>query len=349
MQSKTPLLMVTALVCGLGAAFGTWKLVSGATNQPADEVKVKVLVPVTDVAPYHLFQDAQRFTEMEWPKAKLREGEDETIKTFDQIKGKTSRHYKLKPNEPIYKNDICDTRDDDINERLKNGEVAHAIQVSAERAGGGFIQVGNRVDISATIQPGHGETAIKTQYVLEDIEVLAVDNNSKKEGTQLAQPPTRFLLRLTRPQALVLKNFQDTARVDIDRRRDGDQTRVGDSFYYATGKKTSAVPGYQDDVPDATVTLNIPEQKLPDPSGDETTRVKNDKPGSDSVKLFEDDETITRRAPHDVNINDSGQNRKQVTNATVNITEKKKKEPVKNDESNKNDAKKDEGNKTPGQ
>ena len=65
MQSKTPLLMVTALVCGLGAAFGTWKLVSGAASNPQDEVKVKVLVPVADVAPYYLFLDDKRFNAIE--------------------------------------------------------------------------------------------------------------------------------------------------------------------------------------------------------------------------------------------------------------------------------------------
>ena len=73
MQSKTPLLMVTALVCGLGAAFGTWKLVSGSKDNPIQDEKVQVLVPVAEVAPYHLFQDQQRFTTHEVYKSKLRE------------------------------------------------------------------------------------------------------------------------------------------------------------------------------------------------------------------------------------------------------------------------------------
>lgn len=342
MQSKTPLLMVTALVCGLGAAFGTWKLVSGAASNPQDEVKVKVLVPVADVAPYYLFQDAQRFTEMEWPKSKLREDVTETITAFDQIKGKTTRHYRLKPNEPIYKNDICETRDDDINERLKNGEVAHAIQVTVERAGGGFIQVGNRVDIAATIQPTGGETGIKTQYILEDIEVLAVDNTSKKDNTQMATPPTRFLLRLTRPQALMLKNFQDTSKIDIDRRRDGDPTRVGDGIYYTTGKRTSSIPGYQDDQPEATVSLNLDAIKLPDPT-DDSPRARKDQinPGD----LTEEQKLLLK---HKVNINVDGTNKIQDTNATFEQTVIKKKAAEKKDETKKDDGKKDDG-KTPGQ
>ncbi len=345
MQSKTPLLMVTALVCGLGAAFGTWKLVSGAASNPQDEVKVKVLVPVADVAPYHLFQDAQRFTEMEWPKSKLREDVTETITGFDQIKGKTTRHYRLKPNEPIYKSDICDTRDDDINERLKNGEVAHAIQVTVERAGGGFIQVGNRVDIAATIQPQGGETGIKTQYILEDIEVLAVDNASKKDNTQMAQPPTRFLLRLTRAQALMLKNFQDTSRIDIDRRRDGDPTRVGDGIYYITGKRTSSIGGYQDDLPEATQSLTLDATKLPDPTDDSPRNKAENKTEAKASDLTEDE---IRRKKHGGIIDTDGQPKKFETNVFVDEKVSRKKDTSKKDDPKKDDGKKDDG-KTPGQ
>lgn len=347
MQSKTPLLMVTALVCGLGAAFGTWKLVSGAANNPQDEVKVKVLVPVADVAPYYLFQDAQRFTEMEWPKSKLREDIAETITTFDQIKNKTSRHYRLKPNEPIYKSDICDNREDDINERLKNGEVAHAVQVTVERAGGGFIQVGNRVNISATIQPQGGETGTKTQYILEDIEVLAVDNLSKKDNTPMATPPTRFLLRLTNHQALMCKNFQDTARIDIDRRRDGDPTRVGDGIYYITGKRTSSVPNPQDDVPEATVSLNLDAVKLPNPT-DETSTAKVEK--KEQITPGDLTEEQRRLRDHEVTINTDGTTKKQKTNVKFEekVLVKKSDAPKKDEPKKEDDGKKDDG-KTPGQ
>lgn len=346
MQSKTPLLMVTALVCGLGAAFGTWKLVTGAQNNPGDEVKVKVLVPVADVSPYYLFQDAQRFTELEWPKSKLREGEDDTIRSFDQLRGKTSRHYKLKMNEPIYKSDICEDIENDVNERLQNGEVAHAVQVSADRAGGGFVAVGDHIDIEATVQPNQGETSVRTFYFLEDVEVLAVDNQAQKAATTIATPPTRFLLRLTKPQSLVMKFFQDTSKIDFVKRKKGDKNKVGESIYFTFGKKTSSVPGYQDDLPEATVATNIEEKKLNNPTDDDI-RPRAEKP-IDGIKLKEDDETITKRMPHKALINDSGTQREQKTNETFNVTEKKKKDNSTNDAPNKDGTNKDEGKKNPG-
>ncbi len=345
MQSKTPLLMVTALVCGLGAAFGTWKLVSGQKDNVADDQKVMVLVPVADVPAYHLFQDKQRFTMMEWPKHRLREDEKETITDFEQVKGKTSRHYKLRANEPVYKNDIVESMQNDIDERLRNGEVAHSIPASAERSGGGFIKVGDRVDISATVHPGQGETAIRTLYLLEDIEVLAVDNQGQREQNNMATPPTRFLLRLTRPQALVLKYFQDTARLDVDKRKQGDTTKIGESFFFTANKKTTGVQSYSDDVPEATQTVNLETAKLADPADDTPGAPKVVAKPAEKTEEGPLTEEQLKLQKHRVRINDSGVAREQDTNEIYREKTTVVKDPKKKDEPKKDEPKKDEGKK----
>lgn len=343
MQSKTPLLMVTALVCGLGAAFGTWKLVSGQKENVAEDQKVMVLVPVTDVPAYHLFQDKARFTMTEWPKSRLREDEKETVTDFEQIKGKTSRHYKLRPNEPIYKNDICDSVQNDVQDRLQNGEVAHAIPADANRSGGGFVKVGDRVNISATIQPGQGETYARTQYLLEDIEILAVDNQGQRDQTNIAAPPTRFLLRLTGPQALALKFYQDSAKLDVDIRKPGDKTRLGDTAIYTANKKTSAIQHYNDDIPDPTSTINLDAQKLADPDDTVPAATKTAvKAAADSNDLLLEEQN--KKNKHKVTINDSGTPRTQETNEEFNtkVLVQKKKDEAKKDEQKKDEPKKDE-------
>jgi len=346
MQSKTPLLMVTALVCGLGAAFGTWKLVSGAATNPVDEEKVKVLVPVSDVAPYYLFQDGQRFSIMDWPRSKLREDLTETITSFDQIKGKTSRHYKLKPNEPIYKNDICDTIENDVAERLQNGEVAHAVSVDANHAGGGFVNIGDHVDVLTTMQGTGGDSGMRTCFVLEDIEVLAIDNQAQKTQGSLAAPPTRFLLRLTRPQSVLMKFYVDTSRLDYVRRKPGDKNKVGDSIYYANNKKPASMNGPLEEQPEATVTQNLPESKLPDPT-EETTRVKQDK--VEKINPGDLTEEEIRKRKHTATINVDGTPRKQETNAFYEEKFLKKKEAPNKDEPLKEDDKNKNAGKTPGQ
>jgi Flp pilus assembly protein CpaB len=303
MQSKTPLLMVTALVCGLGAAFGTWKLVSGAQAAPVEDSMVKVLVPVGDIPSYHLFADRNKFQEKDWPKSKLRETLEDTVTNFDMIKGKTSRHYKLRAGEPVYRNDICDTIENDISDRLKAGEEAMGIPVAPED-GSGFIHVGDRVDIAASISASQGEPA-KTQYILEAIEVLAVDSNAQK--TEMAAgnvtPPSRFLLRVTRQQALVLQFFKDNARLRVFKRKLDDPTILGDGYVFSMGKKASSAQRYIEESAEPTMAVPLQEVKLADPTDSDTkptvARVINGEkpegPGWDKV---------TSTAPHSVKLND---------------------------------------------
>lgn len=77
-------------------------------NNPRNEQRIAVLVPVVEIEPFHRFQDSKKFTVLEWPRSRLREDLQDTITSFDQLKGKTARQYKLRANEPIYKNDISE-------------------------------------------------------------------------------------------------------------------------------------------------------------------------------------------------------------------------------------------------
>jgi Flp pilus assembly protein CpaB len=196
----------------------------------AQGVQVKVLVPIKEVQPYSLFDDEKKFTAIEWPKEKLREAQEDTITSFDQIKGKTSRHYRLRPNEPFYKNDVCE-KAADIADRLHDGEVAQFIRLSPNDSILGFVDVGNHVDISATFSPKPAEPA-KTKFILQDIEVLAVDHFSEK-GTGL-------VLRVTRDQSLILKNYQEQSKLDAVKRKPGDPQRVTEVFTL-TPEKTATI------------------------------------------------------------------------------------------------------------
>jgi Flp pilus assembly protein CpaB len=208
----------------------------------ADDPKVKILVPVVEIAPYHYFQDSKKFTEVEWPKSKLREDINETITSFDQIKGKTSRHYKLKPNEPIYKDDITEAMEQDsIDYYQQSGVVAHSIHLSTDRSLTKNIKVGDRVDIAATKQPNvPGEPAITIQ-ILEDIEVLSFGLKLDKNPTTEDQNRNNLVLRVTRPQSIVLGYYQFQGKLDVVKRKPGDPQRVKDVFTLSPEKNTSII------------------------------------------------------------------------------------------------------------
>lgn len=266
-QSKTPLLMITALVCGLGAAYGTWKLVSGAQAAPtAEETKVKVLVPVADIQPYTLFQDEKKFTTIDWPKHKLREAQEDTITSFDQIKGKQARHYKMRPNEPIYKNDICENADSDIATRLKPGEVAAALRTDPSDTSGGFIQPGDHVNIAATVAGGQGEDT-ETFFILDNVEVLAVDNLAVKDPNGTVLPTNRMVFRVSTGEALKLKAYADAGKLSIYKRRLDDTTNVLNQSF--SKKKKNVVAKAEEEQPAVTpVSADIKTVPLEEPKTD---------------------------------------------------------------------------------
>jgi len=332
-QSKTPLLMITALVCGLGAAYGTWKLVSGAQAAPAsEETKVKVLVPVADIQPYYLFSDEKKFTTIDWPKHKLREAQEDTITSFDQIKGKQARHYKLRPNEPVYKNDVCENTDSDIAQRLKPGEQAAAIRTDPATSGGGFIQPGDHVNIAAIVTSDQGEA--ESRYILNNVEVLAVDNLIQKDPNGAVLPTNRMVFRFSAEDSLVLQAHEDS-KIKIYKRRLDDPTNVLDLSY--TKRKKSIAKKEEEQPATAPVTPEVKTVQLEEPK---TDAVKTD-PKPEAAKGPEFD--ISK---HKMKVDD-GVNKKEQVYQDIEFKTKKSPEAGKENEKDKdaNAAAKDSGGK----
>ena len=170
----------------------------------------------------------------------------------------------------------------------------------------------------------------------------------------MATPPTRFLVRLTHQQALVMKFFQDTSKISIDLRRSGDKTKLGDSFWMTMGKKINAVESYKDDLPEATTTVTLDTKVLADPT-DELSLMPKIKPVTNTSNEPTDSEITLMRDklnPHKVKINDSGVNREVTTNELYKTKEEyKQKVPAKKEgeEEKKDSGKKDGEEKKPAQ
>ena len=88
--------LIAVLCCSLGNPRFHAPLLA---HTSVDEPKVKVLVPTVDIEPHHRVQDSTKFKLMEFPTK-------ETITSFDQIKDRFSRQYRLKANVPIYLTDF---------------------------------------------------------------------------------------------------------------------------------------------------------------------------------------------------------------------------------------------------
>lgn len=103
-----------------------------------------------------------------------------------------------------------------VSKMLQNGEVAHLLLLP-NTPNGKAIRRGDRIDILATTKVPDENGAIRSSFILEDIEVLADDsevNNARAESD-----PTRVLLRLTRQQSLTLKQHQNNSIIDALKRK----------------------------------------------------------------------------------------------------------------------------------
>lgn len=135
----------------------------------------------------------ENFKWQEWPKDAVFSGaivREEKKKVTDLATGKIRRD--MNAGEPLLKTSLAVAGKGNIlAAAMEPGMRAMAIKVSAESMVGGFISPGDRVDVILTSQvklsgDERDEAAMKidrhaSQTVLENVNVLAIDQNSQKE------------------------------------------------------------------------------------------------------------------------------------------------------------------------
>jgi Flp pilus assembly protein CpaB len=248
MKPKTIILMVVAVVCGLGASYMTSRLLAERDDKPAEAPvieKVTLLVAKKTVEmsthlrnkPEDFFQPKQ-FTKDEAPKDALTEDD------FPKLKNKFIKRT-LRKGDHILPDDLMDNNFGLRN--LPNGMRALGVPVNAAMSAAGFASLpGSHVDIIWTRRGGDKDTFSKV--LLEDVVVLAADaqTNNETGGAVQASVVTLALhpedaMKLTTAMdsgslRLVVRNLEDkssTSRMrvsleDLTKDGSGKQTKVGD-------------------------------------------------------------------------------------------------------------------------
>jgi pilus assembly protein CpaB len=223
MKPKTMILMVVAVVCGLGASYMTSRLLAERDEKPAEAAaapKVKLLVAKKSLAmhialgkkPEDLFVTREFFKD-DAPKEAL------VPDDMAKLKGKYLKRG-LRQGEHLTADDLMEN-----NPGLKNlplGMRAVGIQVTVAQGASGWACVpGAHVDIIWTGREGNG-SATKGKLFLEDVIILAADttaNPAENGGAMVASVVTVALtpedsVRIaeamdTGTLRLVLRNFED--------------------------------------------------------------------------------------------------------------------------------------------
>jgi pilus assembly protein CpaB len=178
MKPKTMILMVVAVVCGLGASYMTSRLLADR-GAPAPVNTVKVLVAKQRIAAWTPIKNPEDlFVEKEVPEGTF------SPKCITDPKELRNQALKSPVGEqmPVTKDDLLSEATAGIIGSLQKGERAVAIRVTPESLVGGFVLPGSKVDVLMTLKRGDGDST--SQIIMQDMLVLAVDQkNTRDDGT----------------------------------------------------------------------------------------------------------------------------------------------------------------------
>jgi pilus assembly protein CpaB len=195
MKSKTMILMVVAVVCGLVASYLTSQLIA------QKNAMVTVVVPRKAITQWTPIRDPEGMFEVkQWPQADAPNNPVQDLKLLkDRVCLKD-----LEADKPVAENMLQSKDKVGLEGMLEPKTRAMAIVVNAAATAGGFVQPGSKVDVMHTIRTG---TLADTKLVLENVLVRAVDLQPVRPEDKVGMIPQTVTLQLTPEQALKLGGF----------------------------------------------------------------------------------------------------------------------------------------------
>lgn len=263
MKPKTMILMVVAIVCGLGASYMTSRLLAEREDQPQIQQtieipKVKILVAKTTLDHGAAIKNPQ---DMFVLKEVIQDEDNKSALTeMKVIKGKYLKH-SLRKGAHITQEDLMDEKTS-ILANLPDGYVAYGIRVNVESIAGGFASLpGSKVNLLWTVRKGDDDKKSFSRILLEDVLVLAADTNPVRDHEGKAMPASVVTVALKSQDSIKLNLAQSYGQLTMTLRKFGDKTPSPDKEMLNGNELLASEldrPGKLDTV----------KQKVEDPDGD---------------------------------------------------------------------------------
>src|SRR5262245_54243608 len=261
MKSKTLILMVVAVACGLVASYLTSRMLAQQNNNAQTDLEtVKVLVARTKIQQGTRIKEPEKwFVEKEFVKGTEPK---KAFTTYEQLKDKVLNKT-IGAEVHVTADDVMKKGDEDLSADLPKGTRAMAIRCSTDQASGGFILPRSHVDIIYKTTTDQGPVA---QTLLQDMLVLAVDMKDGRDEGQRAMQMGFVTLQVTPEQAeiltlassyelrLVLRPQEDHEHVSTSGVKNPDLAR--------TARRTASEKGEDPDTPPPVATTISP--KIPE-------------------------------------------------------------------------------------
>jgi pilus assembly protein CpaB len=222
MKPKTLVLMVVAIICGLGASYMTSRLLAERGSGEGEVEKVSVLVAKKHLDMATAFKNPKELLEFQ----EFIKGQEpkNAVTVMDQVKGKFLRR-SLRKGDFLTPEDLADTY---AVIPVPPGMRAIGLRVNLESIAGGFASLpGSHVDIYSTVRRPSDDDS-HARVLLENVLVLAADQ-AKDRNEAGAMPAsvitvalnTEDALRMTvakdlGPLTLALRNPTDNTQTEVD-------------------------------------------------------------------------------------------------------------------------------------
>jgi pilus assembly protein CpaB len=217
MKSKTVILMVVAIGCGLAASYLTSRVIAERGEEKEVE-KVTVLVAKKNVSMGTLLKEPEKFFE----EKQFTKGEEpkRALKNFEDLKGHRLNK-SLTAEQFVTLEDLID-KEKDL--PLEKGMRAVALNVNAQSMVGGFVLPLSHVDIVSVIPEANGET--KSRTILQNILILAVDQIASRDNEKTAYVANTVTVQVTPEQAQQLALAQKLGTIQLSLRSFDDDKKV---------------------------------------------------------------------------------------------------------------------------
>lgn len=221
-STKSIILIVVALACGLTTAIGIRQLLAQPDTKVADTASI--FVAATNVPSWSKL-NAQVVKQEEWPKDKIPQG---AARTLEEFEGKSSL-YPLYPGEPILTTKLSDSNGTNPSVRIPEGHQVFAVKVDKESALSGLINPGDKVDVLVFIRgrsSGSERIRTGTRTIMRNTTVFAVNDQMARNEEESSIDAKTVSLLVLPEQSEKLLLAKQLGTIHLALRKPGDESKM---------------------------------------------------------------------------------------------------------------------------
>ena len=219
-STKSIILIVIALGCGLIASIGISQVMDRPDSQAAETESI--YVAASNIPSWaELTPDLVKLEE--WPKGKIPQ---DAIRSMEELESKSPR-FPLYPGEPIVLSKLSDQQGDgQASVRIPAGHQVFAVKVDKESALSGLISPGDKVDILVFIRGRGDRLKTGTRTILRNTTVFAVNDQIERQGDETSIDAKTVSLLVLPEQSEKLLLAKQLGTIHLALRKPGDDSSM---------------------------------------------------------------------------------------------------------------------------